>query len=72
MTNCVMKLPPGTKSKAETTKLTPSSNADQVPRSRFQIWSPLASMIGINWRQVEQLCWQMGKEEIVRRATKRV
>ncbi|GKZ98447.1 hypothetical protein AnigIFM59636_003060 [Aspergillus niger] len=39
---------------------------------RFQIWSPLASMIGINWRQVEQLCWQMGKEEIVRRATKRV
>ncbi|OJJ65503.1 hypothetical protein ASPBRDRAFT_201487 [Aspergillus brasiliensis CBS 101740] len=39
---------------------------------RFQMWSPLASMIGIHWRQVEQFCWQMGKEEIVQRATKRV
>ncbi|RDK41062.1 hypothetical protein M752DRAFT_294729 [Aspergillus phoenicis ATCC 13157] len=39
---------------------------------RFQIWSPLASMISLNWRQVEQLCWQMEKKEIIRRATKRV
>ncbi|KAF9882546.1 hypothetical protein FE257_007383, partial [Aspergillus nanangensis] len=29
---------------------------------RLQMWSPIASMMGMNWEEVEELAWQAGKE----------
>ncbi|KAI9923342.1 hypothetical protein MW887_011035 [Aspergillus wentii] len=34
---------------------------------RLQMWSPVASMMGIRWEQAEDLSWQMGRAEIGRR-----
>ncbi|KAI9923408.1 hypothetical protein MW887_009338 [Aspergillus wentii] len=34
---------------------------------RLQMWSPVASMMGIRWEQAEDLSWQMGRAELGRR-----
>ncbi|KAE8132411.1 hypothetical protein BDV38DRAFT_287728 [Aspergillus pseudotamarii] len=36
---------------------------------RLQMWSPVASMVGIHWEKAEQLSWHMGREEIFQRST---
>ncbi|KAI9923345.1 hypothetical protein MW887_011033 [Aspergillus wentii] len=36
-------------------------------RFRLQMWSPVASMMGIRWEQAEDLSWQMGRAELGRR-----
>ncbi|KAB8255446.1 hypothetical protein BDV32DRAFT_154305 [Aspergillus pseudonomiae] len=37
---------------------------------RVQIWSPVASMVGIHWEKAEELGWQMGREEIIQRSNR--
>ncbi|OOO13647.1 hypothetical protein OAory_01013960 [Aspergillus oryzae] len=37
---------------------------------RLQIWSPVASMVGIHWEKAEELGWQMGREEIIQRSNR--
>ncbi|OJJ29619.1 hypothetical protein ASPWEDRAFT_177803 [Aspergillus wentii DTO 134E9] len=34
---------------------------------RLQMWSPVASMMGIRWEQAEDLSWQIGRAELGRR-----
>ncbi|EAU30122.1 predicted protein [Aspergillus terreus NIH2624] len=41
---------------------TPSPTAANAVRFRLQMWSPIASMMGMNWEEVEELAWQVGKE----------
>ncbi|KAA8652802.1 uncharacterized protein ATNIH1004_001707 [Aspergillus tanneri] len=37
---------------------------------RLQMWSPVASMMGISWEEAEELGWRMGKTEIDQRAAR--
>lgn len=52
----------------DSTTVKPSINPPFLDRFKPEMWTPLATELGIPWRAAEAMHWQLGEQDMARRA----